>query len=327
MKKIFVFTCCVAMIVAFSLPVAAVELSPEKAKGIPASFGTVKDGKIVYGNNPTAYSPDTWDAILKAYGFELKPDAVKGVPPTYAQAKDGKVTFGKSPTAYSPADYDKIFNAYGLSLSPEAAAKLGVPTYAQVKDGKVTFGKNPTAYSGLDYSKILAGYAAPAAAKAEPPKPEAKPEVKAAPPGVKDSDNDGIPDDKDKCPGTPAHAKVDERGCWVLEQDYLFDFNKFDIKKQYYPILDDIVKVMNENPTMKVQLEGHTDSVGSDAYNQKLSERRANAVKDYLVKKGKIKADRLTTKGFGEKKPIADNKTKEGRAKNRRVELTPIWTK
>lgn len=77
---------------------------------------------------------------------------------------------------------------------------------------------------------------------------------------------------------------------------------------------------MNENKDKRVALSGHTDSIGTEKYNQGLSERRAASVKNYLVKKG-VDGGRITSQGFGETKPIADNKTKEGRAKNRRVEI------
>ena len=77
---------------------------------------------------------------------------------------------------------------------------------------------------------------------------------------------------------------------------------------------------MKENAEKRVDLEGHTDSIGTDKYNQGLSERRAASVLNYLTKTG-VASNRITTKGFGESKPIADNKTKEGRAKNRRVEI------
>jgi OmpA-OmpF porin, OOP family len=77
---------------------------------------------------------------------------------------------------------------------------------------------------------------------------------------------------------------------------------------------------MQENKNSKVTLSGHTDNVGSDAYNQKLSERRVAAIRDYVGKKG-VDAGRISGQGFGESKPIADNKTREGRSKNRRVEI------
>ena len=84
--------------------------------------------------------------------------------------------------------------------------------------------------------------------------------------------------------------------------------------------MDRLVVFMNENKDKKASLSGHTDSVGTEAYNQRLSERRVNAVRDYVVKKN-VDSSRISGQGFGESKPIADNKTKEGRAKNRRVEI------
>jgi len=99
-----------------------------------------------------------------------------------------------------------------------------------------------------------------------------------------------------------------------------FDFDKADIKPAGREILDGAVKTLRDNPNLHVVVDGHTDSVGSDAYNQKLSERRAKAVRDYLVRQG-IEANRITTKGYGKSRPIADNKTAEGRAKNRRAEV------
>src|SRR4029450_4289469 len=105
-----------------------------------------------------------------------------------------------------------------------------------------------------------------------------------------------------------------------------FDFNKSNIKAEFAPILDEAVQSLEDNPDARVTIEGHTDSIGSDEYNLELSERRAQAVKQYLVSKG-IAASRLDTVGMGEKDPIAPN-TKpdgkdnpEGRAMNRRAEL------
>jgi OOP family OmpA-OmpF porin len=100
----------------------------------------------------------------------------------------------------------------------------------------------------------------------------------------------------------------------------LFDFDRSNVKPEAAKILDRLVAFMQENKTSKVTLSGHTDNVGSDAYNQKLSERRVTAVREYVVKKG-VDAGRISGQGFGESKPIADNKTREGRSKNRRVEI------
>ncbi len=100
----------------------------------------------------------------------------------------------------------------------------------------------------------------------------------------------------------------------------LFDFDKSAIKPDGAKILDRLIAFLNENSDKKVELEGHTDSVGTEQYNQGLSERRTASVKDYLTKRG-VDAGRISSRGFGETKPIADNKTAEGRAKNRRVEI------
>jgi OmpA-OmpF porin, OOP family len=100
----------------------------------------------------------------------------------------------------------------------------------------------------------------------------------------------------------------------------LFDFDKSTIKPEATQILDRLVAFMNENKDSKVSLSGFTDSIGTEAYNLKLSDRRWTSVKDYVVKKG-VDGSRVSGQGFGESKPIADNKTAQGRAKNRRVEI------
>lgn len=141
---------------------------------------------------------------------------------------------------------------------------------------------------------------------------------------VGDADGDGIPDNLDRCPKTPYGAKVNAQGCWVLG-DVLFAFNKADIKPQYNGMLDDAVKVLMRNPDLKIEIQGHTDSIGSAAYNQALSERRAKAVMRYFMNKG-VSASRMKAVGYGMTRPIATNKTDEGRAQNRRVELAPmLW--
>jgi OOP family OmpA-OmpF porin len=99
-----------------------------------------------------------------------------------------------------------------------------------------------------------------------------------------------------------------------------FDFDKAVLKKGELDVLAGAVKTMKDNPTLKVSVEGHTDAVGSEAYNQKLSERRAAAVRDYLVQHG-IEASRISTRGFGKSKPVASNDTAAGRTQNRRAEV------
>ena len=174
-----------------------------------------------------------------------------------------------------------------------------------------------------------------------------------------DSDSDGVPDYLDKCPNTPEGVQVDADGCPIDSDgdgvpDYLdkcptvagspdnygcpelkrevrnlfkramqgiqFETGKDIIKPQSFPILDDIANVMFENPTFMLIINGHTDNVGKDEANQELSERRAASVRRYLIGKG-VAENRMTSNGFGATMPIADNKTKAGRALNRRVEF------
>ena len=107
----------------------------------------------------------------------------------------------------------------------------------------------------------------------------------------------------------------------TMSNEVLFDFDKSVLKPAAVTILDDIAKQLMEDTEIKVLLEGHTCSIGTEAYNMGLSKRRAYAVYDYLVKKG-IAEDRFTVKWYGESQPAADNKTKEGRERNRRTNIT-----
>ncbi|MFH1075968.1 MAG: OmpA family protein [Pseudomonadota bacterium] len=138
----------------------------------------------------------------------------------------------------------------------------------------------------------------------------------------KDSDEDGVLDNIDKCCNTPKGARVDKRGCWVIKA-VLFDYDKWDIKPGAYPALDEAISVINQNPSLKIRVDGHTDNIGSDTYNKVLSEKRANSVMQYLLEKG-IAQERLSAKGFSFSKPATSNNTEENRAQNRRVELTPL---
>lgn len=123
-------------------------------------------------------------------------------------------------------------------------------------------------------------------------------------------------------PGGPAKAVVEVPVFHRTTLYINFDTNKADIRKADMKELQTAIDFVKRYPDTKIVVVGHTDSTGPDAYNQKLSERRADAVKKYLVDSGHVKADMITAEGRGEAEPIADNKTKEGRAKNRRVEIS-----
>ncbi len=198
----------------------------------------------------------------------------------------------------------------------EQISKIGVCGFATNADN---------IYSSKDMAgfveRIFLAKAPPKPTPPPPPPPAPAPKV-TPPPSPKDSDGDGVTDDKDACPNTPNGARVDEKGCWVIGMVH-FKYDKADIRPADKGILDEVASVMSMNPGLNMEIDGHTDSKGSEAYNQKLSERRAKSAMTYLVGK-KIAKERFVVKGFSFNKPIASNDTEEGRAKNRRAEMKPL---
>jgi len=150
---------------------------------------------------------------------------------------------------------------------------------------------------------LIGYYLAEEEAPPPPPPPPARPAPPPPPP-----------------PPPPTESKK------IILRGINFDFDKSNIKREFVPVLDEAAQILKDNPSVRVTIEGYTDSIGTEAYNMRLSGRRANAVKQYLVSKG-IMADRLDTVGRGESDPVAPNKlpngkdNPEGRAMNRRAEL------
>lgn len=137
-----------------------------------------------------------------------------------------------------------------------------------------------------------------------------------------DSDGDGVMDYMDQCPDTPAGVSVDVYGCPTkLTLHINFGHDSTKVGAEFDSEIAKAAQCINDYPGNAVIIEGHTDSTGAAAYNQKLSEQRAAAVKSRLMEKYNIKGSRMITKGFGESQPVADNKTAGGRALNRRVEV------
>lgn len=142
-----------------------------------------------------------------------------------------------------------------------------------------------------------------------------------------DEDGDGVPDSRDQCPGTPIGTEVDARGC-PLEKEapivlrgVTFEFDKATLTPQATSRLDNVVDALQASDSVAFRIDGYTDSIGSERYNQDLSQRRVNSVREYLINHG-ISSRRITgTEGHGESNPVASNDTKAGRAQNRRVEL------
>jgi outer membrane protein OmpA-like peptidoglycan-associated protein len=154
-----------------------------------------------------------------------------------------------------------------------------------------------------------------------------------------DEDGDGVFDRRDRCPDTPANTPVDHHGCPLpqypasvkpaepvqtevitLDDAVLFAFNKSDLTPAGQSQLDSLMDKLQSADVVSIKVIGYTDNVGSQTYNQALSERRASSVAAYLLNRG-LAPDKLTSEGKGESQPVADNETEEGRAKNRRVEL------
>lgn len=160
------------------------------------------------------------------------------------------------------------------------------------------------------------------------PTPVVEPAPAPAAPVDGDSDSDGVLDSKDKCANTPAGTKVDETGCTpeVVKKTrgalkgVKFLFGKAELTEDSKKILSEVATAMKEITDGKVEVQGHTDNIGSSDVNLNLSQARAQSVADYLIEQG-VDEKQLSWKGYGDSMPVGDNKTSAGRAQNRRVEL------
>lgn len=164
----------------------------------------------------------------------------------------------------------------------------------------------------------------PARPVATAPAPQQAPAPQPAPEA--DSDGDGVVDSRDRCANTPRELAVDATGCPILEshqrsQQLLvtFDFDKADVKPEYRPTIAEFAQFMTTYANTTVVIEGHTDSDGTEAYNQGLSERRAQAVMNTLVRDHGIAASRLSAVGYGEGRPVVENNSAANKARNRRI--------
>lgn len=192
--------------------------------------------------------------------------------------------------------------------------------------------------SGCCFLGIGAGSAAspapaPAPVAAAPaPAPAPRPAPVAAPIAPADNDRDGVVDEKDRCPTSPAGSEVNDFGCPKGEKvsialNVQFDTGKAVVKADYDDQLRKVADFLKSYPASSAEIEGHTDSMGSAASNTALSQRRADAVRQALVDRFGADAGRLSAKGYGPDKPVADNASAEGRAQNRRVIATFTATK
>jgi len=220
----------------------------------------------------------------------------------------------------------------GFDVTPEVTLSLDY-RYLQTNVGR--FDLSPGNRTALRYSahtpmmSVRFSFAAAEERPSHPiaPPPRAYPPTRTLPPPPADTDADGVPDDVDRCPNTPPSFKVDIEGCMVQQKVILqsvnFETASDRLTGSSRATLDQVAAALRGQPDLKIEIDGHTDGQGAAQANQLLSVRRANAVRAYLIAKG-VAASRLDTRGFGETRPIADNATEAGRARNRRVEFVVI---
>jgi OmpA-OmpF porin, OOP family len=175
---------------------------------------------------------------------------------------------------------------------------------------------------GFQYSFGAARTRAVEPAPTPPPAPAPAPTPPPAPPAPADSDKDGVTDNLDQCPETARGVAVDAVGCprkgSITLEGVTFELNSARLTGSSRSVLDAVATDLQKFPQLKLELQGHTDSAGSDQYNLDLSQQRADAVRSHLIERG-VAASQLVAKGYGESQPVASNDTATGRATNRRV--------
>ena len=295
------------------------------AHGIDAKFYNGTNTRI----GDVEHLPPTVSLVWRPMGYEaaLQPYVGVGVNYTMFSSENTRGAFAGSslklddsigPAAVIGADWfpgeDRkwFVNANVRWINIESDAELDGNKLGTVEIDPMVYTFNIGRRFGAAKAPAPEPVAAPAPTPPPPPPPPAK---------CSDMDNDGVCDTADKCPNTPAGAKVDKVGC-PLEQTLklLFDFDSAELRPESIEELERLVKFMGDVPFATALIEGHTDSIGTEAYNLKLSDRRAKSVFDYLTSRG-VDPARLSSIGHGESKPIADNATAEGRQMNRRVML------
>jgi outer membrane protein W/outer membrane protein OmpA-like peptidoglycan-associated protein len=209
-----------------------------------------------------------------------------------------------------------LVNVWAKWVDIDSDARLGAANIGTVEIDPIVYGIG----IGYRFGRAAPVVAAVPVAKAEPA-PAPAPPPPPPPPAPKDTDGDGVVDGKDACPDTKPGTRVGMYGCDCdVTVQLQFAFNSAELTDADKAQLDQTAENLKRLNWISGVAEGHTDSVGADAYNQKLSEARAKSVVEYLASKG-LDASRVNPVGFGESQPVADNATKDGRAQNRRVVL------
>jgi len=235
----------------------------------------------------------------------------------YLRADVGTPDFGGLPPADSTANNAIATGGLGLKInfgdSPWSLRAEWRLRHAFDSDDSLT---DHIASLGIQYS--FGGGSAAAMAAASEPDPDTGVVVPVVP---VDSDGDGVPNDRDQCPETPAGAKVDARGCELVDFDNIyFGFDSAVLLATAKRMLDDSASVLKRHPDVKIDITGFADSRGPESYNMKPSERRAEAVREYLEQAG-VDAERLSARGYGESHDGASDLSANGLAESRRVEL------
>ena len=236
----------------------------------------------------------------------------------YLRADVGLPDFGGLPPAGSTASNATATGGLGLniqlgdspwSLRTEARLRHAFDSDNSLTDAIITLGLQYNFGGRSSVSTMAAG---------EPE--EAPTAVVAAVPA--DSDGDGVANDRDQCPGTPAGVKVDANGCEIVKlKNVYFGFDSAVLLATAKRLLDESASMLKRHPDLQVDIVGYADSRGPESYNMKLSERRAEAVRKYLEQAG-VDAARLTARGYGESHPGASDMSANGLAQSRRVELS-----
>jgi outer membrane protein OmpA-like peptidoglycan-associated protein/opacity protein-like surface antigen len=245
----------------------------------------------------------------------------------FAGAKSGTMSFDDSfgPAVVAGVDFGitnhLFFNMNARWVDVDSDTKFNGAAIGTAAVDPIVYSINLGWRFGKTAAPVMPVVAAAAAAPVVMPKAAPPPPPVAPPPPPADSDGDGVIDPNDMCPNTPRGTRVGAQGCacdLTFKLNFAFDSATLtDADKTQLDALADELKRLN---WMSGVIEGHTDSRGADAYNQKLSERRATAVETYLASRG-VDPERFVPQGFGKKQPVADNATAEGRAENRRVVL------
>jgi len=343
MKKLLLIPALLSASVAFATPTKKVEISPMigyniaegnlgfedngyMAYGLEAQFNTKNSTwspeiSVIHSNKGTAQYTDLnhGTAVTRVAFNGVKTFDAMGAFVPFAKAGFGVEMIKRE----NAGNKDSIFIDAGAGVKFKFNDTISLKTEAIYMDkyNAKRYDSNLVVMAGLTFAfGDFAQKPAPVVKK-ETPKPVVVEKEVPKPVVVpKDSDKDGVINTLDKCPNTPLNAKVDANGCAkMITLKVNFKSDSTELVNKSSQSVDAFVEFLKVQKSYKTQLEGYSDSRGNDEYNLKLSQNRADAVKDLIISKG-ISADRVTAKGMGEVNPIADNTTAEGRAQNRRIE-------